>query len=396
MNAGAQRQLALTRALVLTPFKLIEDAVILISNGKIIALGPGATLGIPPGYREIDLEGLLIAPGLIDPHLHGGGGVEVMRGKTAALADLARFSATHGVTAFLATTMAAPETDLQAVARSFAALASHSYQGARCLGLHLEGPYLAAGRAGFHRTDWLRPPSVAELERLQQNSDTGIKMVTLAPELPGALELAEALVKQGVVCSIGHSDADYETACQAAESGFTCVTHCFNQLRPWHHRDPGAVGAALTIDTLAVEVIADGFHLHPAVLELLWRAKGAQGLILISDGMAPARCGDGAFSGYCGPVGAADGRVTTADGAVAGNSLTLEQAVKKFWEFTSCELTDAFRMATYNPAKLLGIEADKGSLAPGKDADLIALTPEFDVVLTMVGGEIISGLIAVG
>ncbi|MGD8399597.1 MAG: N-acetylglucosamine-6-phosphate deacetylase [Bacillota bacterium] len=395
MNVGVKRQLALTRALVLTPFKLIEDAVILISNEKIVAVGPGTTLGIPSGFREIDLEGLIIAPGLIDQHLHGGGGVEVMQGKTAALADLARFNATHGITAFLATTMAAPETDLQAVARSFATLVGHSYQGARCLGLHLEGPYLAAGRAGVHRTDCLRPPSLAELERLQKSSNTGIKMVTLAPELPGALEVAEVLDKEGIVCSIGHSDADYEMTCQATESGFICVTHCFNGLRPWHHRDPGTVGAALTTDALTAEVIADGVHLHPAALELLWRAKGVQRLILVSDGMAPAGCGDGLFATYCGPLRVKGGRLTTATGNLAGSNLTLEQTVKNFWEFTSCELTDAFRMATYNPAKLLGIEADKGSLAPGKDADLIALTPEFDVVLTMVGGEIISGLIAV-
>jgi N-acetylglucosamine-6-phosphate deacetylase len=207
--------------------------------------------------------------------------------------------------------------------------------------------------------------------------------------------VAEVLDKEGIVCSIGHSDADYEMTCQATESGFICVTHCFNGLRPWHHRDPGTVGAALTTDALTAEVIADGVHLHPAALELLWRAKGVQRLILVSDGMAPAGCGDGLFATYCGPLRVKGGRLTTATGNLAGSNLTLEQTVKNFWEFTSCELTDAFRMATYNPAKLLGIEADKGSLAPGKDADLIALTPEFDVVLTMVGGEIISGLIAV-
>jgi N-acetylglucosamine-6-phosphate deacetylase len=390
---GAMRQLALTKAVVLTPFKLMEEATVLISQDKIIAIGPGASLAIPAGFREIALEGLIIAPGLIDQHLHGGGGVEVMQGNVDALADLARFNATHGITAFLATTLSGSEADLQAVARSFAELTNLNYQGARCLGINLEGPYLASNLAGIHRGDCLRRPSLAELERLQRISDSGIKVVTLAPELPGALELAPNLVTRGIVCSIGHSNADYETVQQAAECGFTCVTHCFNQLRPWHHRDPGSVGAALVTDALTVEVIADGLHLHPAALELLWRTKGAGRIVLISDGMAPTGLGDGTYFGYSGELHLAGGRLTTVTGALAGSSLTLEQAVKNFWELTSCELTDAFRMATYNPAKLLGIDAAKGSLAPGKDADLIVLTPEFDVVMTMVGGEIISGLI---
>jgi N-acetylglucosamine-6-phosphate deacetylase len=394
-TVDAMRQLALTKAVVLTPFKLIEEATVLISQGKIMAVGPGASLSIPAGYREIALDGLMILPGLIDQHLHGGGGVEVMAGDVAALAQLARFNATHGITAFLATTLSAPETDLQAVARAYAELTGRPYQGARCLGLHLEGPYIAANCAGAHRIDCLRPPSPAEIQRLQESSGFGIKLVTLAPELPGGLDLAADLVEQGIVCAIGHSNADYECACEAAEVGFTGVTHCFNQLRPWHHRDPGVMGAALTTDTLMAEVIADGLHLHPATLELLWRTKGVGRLILISDGMASAGLGDGSYSGYCGTLQATAGRLTTTTGTLAGSSLTLEQAVKNFWEFTSCELTEAVRLATYNPARHLGIDTMKGSLAPGKDADLIALTPEFDVVLTMIGGEIISGLIAV-
>jgi N-acetylglucosamine-6-phosphate deacetylase len=385
-TVDAMRQLALTKAVALTPFKLIEDATVLISHSKITAIGPGAALPIPAGYREIALEGLLIAPGFIDQHLHGGGGVEVMTGEAAALAQLARFNATHGITAFLATTMSGPETDLQAVAHAYRELTDRPYQGARCLGIHLEGPYLAANFAGTHRTDARRPPSKAEILRLQKDSDFGIKIVTLAPELPGALELAADLISRGVVCAIGHSNADYEKACAAADCGFTCVTHCFNQLRPWSHREPGVAGAVL---------IADGLHLHPAALELLWRTKGAKRLILVSDGMAPAGLGDGVYSGYCGPLRATGLRLTTAAGSLAGGNFTLEQAVKNFWEFTSCELTDAVRMATYNPARLLGIDAAKGSLVPGKDADLIAMTPEFDVVMTMIDGEIVSGLITV-
>jgi N-acetylglucosamine-6-phosphate deacetylase len=388
------RQLALTGATVLTPFISIEKAVVLIDRGKIKAVGSDREMEVPDGFREISLEGLFIAPGLIDQHLHGGGGVEVMAGNAGSLADLCRYNATRGVTGFLATTMAGEAEQLQAVARAYRELAVAGYKGARCLGIHLEGPYLAPDFRGAHAEALLRLPSRAELESLQLLSDSGIKMITMAPELPGALEVAAASTKMDIRCSIGHSNADYQMAMKALGAGYSCVTHCFNQLRPLRHRDPGVLGAVLTKDEFFIEMIVDGIHLHPATVELIWRARGVAGLILISDAMAPAGLADGKYSTSTGELTLEGGRLTNSSGTMAGSVLSLDRAVKNVQRYTGCELTDAFRMATYNPALHLGLSDRKGSISPGKDADIIAVTPDLDVVMTMVDGEIISGLVA--
>ncbi|NLY76192.1 MAG: N-acetylglucosamine-6-phosphate deacetylase, partial [Firmicutes bacterium] len=229
---------------------------------------------------------------------------------------------------------------------------------------------------------------------LHRLSDFGIKMITLAPELPGAQELAASLFDKGILCSIGHSDADYETSISAITNGFSSVTHCFNQLRPFHQREPGVLGAALLKPELAVELIADGIHLHPATLELVLKLKGPEKIFLVSDAMAPTGMPNGKYQTPEGELTLNKGSLTNQNGDLAGSVLTLEQAVKNFMDYTGCELTDALRMATYNPARYLGINKRKGSVYPGKDADLVALTPDFEVVMTMVEGEVISGLIS--
>lgn len=387
------RQLALTRATLLTPFNLIEDATLLIQDKTIVAAGPAVSIQIPSGYREIQLEGLIIAPGFIDIHLHGGNGLEVMSAIPSSLEELAKFYATHGVTSFLATTLTDNPDQLLAVARSFAFLKSSSYKGAKCLGIHLEGPYLSPQFAGIHNVTELRLPSLDEIKQIHRVSNQGLRLITMAPEIDGALETATALVKMGIPCAIGHSNCDYETGLKAIEAGFSSVTHCFNQLRPFHHRDPGILGAVFTKKEISVELIADGIHLHPAVIDTVWRLKGAENIILVSDAMAPAGMPDGNYPSVQGQLTVTNGAVRNEAGQLAGSTLTINQAVKNMMKFTDCGLNDVFRMASYNPARLLGINRRKGSLYPGKDADLVVLTTDLEVIMTMVGGEVISGLI---
>lgn len=386
-------QLALTKGTLLTPFNLIEEGTILINDKKIIACGPSDTIEVPTGFREISLEGMLITPGLIDQHLHGGGGAMVMDGTPGCFAEIARFHATHGTTSFLASTSGSYE-QMENIARDFSIFNAQNYKGARCLGLHLEGPYLSPKFAGNRSPGTLRAPSLEEILTLHKLSEGGIKMVTIAPELPEALKVASSLIKEGILCSIGHSDADYETTLAALLSGFTSVTHCFNQLQPFHHREPGVLGAALTKPELAVELIVDGIHLHQVTVDLIWRVKGSEGIILVSDAMAPTGLPDETYQTPVGEVILVKGYLKKRDGNIAGSALTLERAVKNMLNFTDCEITDAFRMATYNPAKHLGINKRKGSLYPGKDADIIVLTTDLEVVMTMVEGEVISGLIS--
>ncbi len=387
-------QLALTKAALLTPFVMFDEATVLVKDGKILAAGPAEQVSIPGDFREVPLEGLMIAPGFIDQHVHGGGGAAVMEGTTAKLIEVARFHVTHGTTTFLASTTSSTREHLATVAKAYAGINTKSYKGARCLGLHLEGPFLSPQYYGVHSRDALRKPELEEVLNLHRLSDFGVRMITLAPELPGAMELAASLVDKRVLCAIGHSDADYETTITAITKGFNCITHCFNQLRPFHHREPGVLGAALLRPELTMELIADGIHLHPAVLELVLKTKGPENIILVSDAMSPTGMPNGKYQTSEGELTLYKGSLTNHDGHLAGSALTLERAVKNFMDFTGCELTDALRMVTYNPARYLGINKRKGSLYPGKDADLVALTPDLEVVMTMVEGEVISGLIS--
>lgn len=389
------RQLALIDGVVLTPFEMVEDAVVLIEGTKIKAVKPRAEVEIPADYRQISVEGLIIVPGFIDQHLHGGGGGEVMNGTVAGLAETAKFHAVHGTTAFLATTMAATKAQLMEIGEAYRGFQAGEYKGATCLGLHLEGPYLARRFAGIHDSECLREPSFEEIDELQRLSNEGLKMITMAPDVPGVLELGKKLSNEGIVCSIGHSNADCETAILAADNGFRCITHCFNQIRPFHHREPGVVGAALTDPRFSIEIIADGEHLHPKTIDLAWRLKGPEQVILVSDAMLPTGLLDGAYNSAAGELWLERGRLVNCQGRLAGSVTTLEVALKNLMDYTDCELTDALRTITYNPARNLGINKHKGSLYPGKDADIVVLTPQLEVVMTMIGGEVISGLIAV-
>ncbi|HBE77837.1 MAG TPA: N-acetylglucosamine-6-phosphate deacetylase [Firmicutes bacterium] len=387
-------QLALTKAAVLTPFNLIDEAAILIDGKRIVAVGPMDSLEIPSGFREVALEGLFIAPGFIDQHLHGGGGAEISAGTLESIVETAKFHVTHGTTSFLATTTSTSHDRLAEIAKSYACLNDLEYKGARCLGIHLEGPYLSTKYSGAHAESCLRLPSVGEVSTLQHISNNGIKLLTMAPELPGAMDVAAELTSEGIICLIGHSDADYDVTLDAISAGFKGVTHCFNQMSPFHHRNPGIIGAALTRPELSLELIADGIHLHKATIDLAWRAKGADGIILVSDAMAPAGLLDGLFQTSVGELTLANGSLKNNAGQLAGSVLTLDRAIKNLIQYTDCTLTDAFKMATYNPARFLGINKRKGSLYPGKDADMVIMTNDLEVVATMVGGEMISGLIS--
>ena len=295
---------------------------------------------------------------------------------------------------FLATTISGSRDQLAAVAKSYATLNDLEYKGARCSGIHLEGPFISKKHPGIHSEEYLRLPSVGEVLDLHHLSNGGFKLLTMAPELPGALDVATTLADEGITCLIGHSDVDYDISLSAIAAGFKGVTHCFNQMHAFHHRDPGVIGAALTKPELSLELIADGIHLHKATIDMVWHCKGPDGIILISDAIAPTGLLDGNFQTSNGNLTLSQGALKNDTGKLAGSVLTLDKAIKNILQYTDCTLTDAFKMATYNPARFLGINKKKGSLYPGKDADLVIMTTDFEVVATMVAGEVISGLIS--
>lgn len=331
---------------------------VVIDDGVIAAVGDD----LPAGDRVVELAGSVLSPGFVDLHVHALDGRGTVGPDAPDVAGLARALAQRGVTGFLATTVAAPLADLQRFLASDLDTA-----GARCLGVHLEGPWLAGDRAGAQPQEALRPPDLGDLEALLAAGPP--VLLTLAPELEGSDAVIRRAHQAGVVVALGHSAATYEQTVAAVGAGAQHITHCFNAMSPLHHREPGLVGAALDLPTLTVEVIADGVHLHPAVVRLLWRTVGPERLCLVSDAVDLALPGAGA--------------ARLADGTLAGSRIGLDAAVRNLVDW-HVPLLDALTMASLTPARAIGVPH---GIEVGAPADLVLLDRDLQVAMTVVGGE---------
>jgi len=380
--------LAIRTGRALTPLAEIPDALILVEDGRIRSIGPRAGAAVPPGAREIDAGGLTAVPGFVDVHIHGAAGSDVMEATPEALARVAACIVRHGTTAFVATTVSAA---MDQTLRSLGGLAGsirgqagvstapgNSPPAAECLGIHLEGPFLSAARRGVHPADQLIPPAPAALARLLAAAEGFARILTLAPELPGAAETITAARAAGLVVAIGHTDATHAEALRAIELGARHAVHVFNAMRPFSHRETGVIGAVLTDARVTAEVIADGVHVDDPALRLLLAAKGAENILLVSDGTAATGMPDGNYRLGTIDVSVKDGVSRNHEGRIAGSTLTLDRAVRRMVSL-GVPLGAAVRMATLNPARLLGIEARKGQLVPGGDADIVLLDDALSV-----------------
>ena len=359
---------------------------LLVRGQEIAEVGQGEPPHLPQA-QSIDLEGCVLAPGLIDLHAHGALGYDVMDATPEALRAVARFYARHGVTSFLATTVTASLDDILAALRNVARVMQEGTGGAALLGAHVEGPFLDVERRGAQDAEHIQPATPAACQAL---FETGVvRLLALAPEYPSNRDTIHWAVTHDATVAIGHTRASYEDVCRAVELGATQVTHLFNGMEPLHHRRPGAVGAALSLDRLRCELIADGVHVHPAVLKLAVRAKGAAGILLITDSMRGTGMADGQYSLGNKVVEVREGIARNSAGALAGSTLTLERAVANMMAVAEMPLAQVLPMATLNPAQALGLEERKGSIAVGKDADLVAFDDRLNVRLTMVQGQIV-------
>ncbi len=372
---------------IVTPFRIIKHGSLVIEGKKIAAIGEAGEVFLPPTVRVFDFEGMTLTPGFIDLLVHGGGGFGFADMSFEAVEKISEFFFQHGTTGMLAALYSKPEKDMAADVKRISEFCDNA-KGSNVWGLHLEGPFINPEFHGAMKAEYLWQPNVEKWQKLFEVSRGYIRLMTIAPELHGADAIMRAAAKDGVVLSIGHSDATYQEVLKAIDNGAAHVTHLFNAMKPFHHRDPGVVMASLLHNELKVELIADGVHVHPVVMKLLYQIKGDGGIILITDAIKACGMPNGEYTFMDQKILLKDKKAYLLDGTLAGSILTMEQAIKNMVQLVEIPLTDTVRMASLNGAKVLGLEHHKGILAVGKDADLVVLNRDYEVQMTIYEGKI--------
>ncbi len=378
---------------VVGPHGVLEHHCVVVEGGKIKQVAPTSQVLWPEGTQVIDAHGSFVGPGFVDMHVHGALGRDTMDGSVEALAQIAKFHASGGTTAMTPTTTTHAPEKIGAALNAISQAMGHDFGGAQIVGAHIEGPYISRERGGAQPVQFIRDPNPAEyapwLER-----DGLVTQMTLAPEMPGALELIDALLEREILPSGGHTAANFEQARAAIDRGLCHATHLFNcmssAIKSGAFRIPGALETFLADERVMVELIADGKHVHPELMRLAVRAKGVDKICLITDATAGAGLAEGAeFSVGETRAVVRDGVGMIADGsALAGSVSTMIRMVKNMVELVGVSLADAVRMASVNPARALGINSHKGSLEPRKDADIVIFSGSFAVEKTLIGGRV--------
>ncbi len=375
-------------ASIVTERHVIDNGWLLVSDGIVEAIG-GSDDALPgTGYEIIDAQGGIVVPGFIDVHVHGGAGHDFMDADRDGLLAITRFHAEHGTTSILATSLTASRDELTAVLERVNDFMTEPMPYSQVLGVHFEGPFISEAWKGAQNPAYIVPPQPEWLEAWTARFPGVIKIQTLAPETEGALEYIELLARHGIVPSCGHTDATYDRIIAAADHGLRHAVHSFNAMRAFHHREPGTVGAVLTDKRIMAEVIADGHHVHPAGIKMLTAAKGEDNVMLVTDAMAAAGMPDGDYELGGLPVQMMCGVARLkASGNLAGSTLTMIDAFRYIVREIGIPLVGASKMASLNPARQLGIDGDRGALAPGKRADLLLLDDSLHIRQVWIGGK---------
>ncbi|HAF62153.1 MAG TPA: N-acetylglucosamine-6-phosphate deacetylase [Anaerolineaceae bacterium] len=374
-------------ARIFTPIEILDNHDIIIEDGKILAVTPRDNDLVHKfsDVTVINAAGFLVTPGLIDIHIHGCMGGDTMDASLQTLETMSLFMIRHGVTSFYATTVTNPAEKIDQ-ALDIILNSQGKLPGANAVGVHIEGPYINAMYKGAQNPAFLRTPQEEEYTKwIDKNI---VRMITVAPELEGSDDLIQYCIQRKVAIAIGHSGASYEQVTHASDLGASQATHLFNGMLGLHHRELGTAGAVLCDERLYAQIIADGIHLHPAIIKLIIKAKGIDRVILITDAMRATGLPDGEYDLGGQLVHVANGTARIANGSLAGSTLTLDQAIRNTMEFTGLPFQSVLEMASSVPAKAMGITETKGFIRSGNDADLTFFDPNYQVKATMIAGEL--------
>jgi N-acetylglucosamine-6-phosphate deacetylase len=379
----------ITAEKLLTPDEIVPAPVVVIEDGVIASIASRGDSAAPAGETQ-DYPGATLVPAFFDVHIHGSGGADVMEATQSSLATIGHFLARHGVGSYLATTVSAPvDTTLRSLC-GLAKLIGLDIDGARPLGIHMEGPFISHAKRGAHAERDLQLPTVALFNRMWEASEGHIRLMTIAPELPGADEVIARAVEVGVRVSLGHSNAGTGDALRGVEAGAVSATHTYNAMRRFDHRDPGILGVVLDRAELFAEIICDGLHVNPTVVRMFWKEKGSERAILVTDAMSATGMPDGNYRLGELEVRVKDGKCIVGEDTLAGSTLTMDRAVQNFAAFTGVEFGAVTALATRNPARMTGLDTQVGTLDAGRSADLTVLSPEGKVVEAILRGQPVS------
>jgi len=381
----------LTAEKLVTGTSLLDHPVIAIEDGCIASIHSrtaGDELPAAPGIEVFDFPGATLAPAFFDVHIHGAAGHDVMEATPQALTTMGRLLASHGTGSYLATTVTAPlDSTLRSLEGLGKLIAHPPGEGmAWPIGIHLEGPFLSHAKRGVHPPELLLAPDIRVFDRLYEAAEGHVRLMTLAPELPGALELAAHATAHGVRVSLGHSNATAAETRAGIAAGAVSATHTFNAMRPLDHREPGILGVVLTTDSLFAELICDGIHTAPEMVKIWWRSKGPERALLVTDAMSAAGMPDGEYSLAGLKIQVANGRASFGE-VLAGSVLTLDRALTNFLAFAGASLQDGLRLLTANPAAMTGFADMTGALAVGRAANLVAVDGAGRLLASFVNGR---------
>jgi N-acetylglucosamine-6-phosphate deacetylase len=377
-------QLALRNARLVDAAGDVPSATLVIRGAALDTADSAASI------PALELDGAIVTPGFVDVHTHGGGGYNLHTTDVAEIESYARWAPSTGTTSFLLGVVGVPETlpEAQIAAALTAIRAQGNAPAAEALGIHLEGPYMSVARRGAHDPSWLRLPDPAETEHLLEITAGSLRLVTLAPELPGAHAMIERLAAAGITVSIGHTDSNYAQAREGIAHGIRHATHCFNAMRPLLHRDPGPLGAIVEADQVLGEIIGDGVHVHPAAARIMLRALGPERAVIVTDALACAGLPDAVFTFAGQEARVIDGVARLSDGTITGSVLTMDQALRNVVQLVGVPLHEAVGMLTRNPARSAGVADRKGLLQPGYDADLLIFDAGLQLQATICRGTL--------